>query len=86
MALINPRDNNRIGIVCTTSGGESVPISSIINAVELMEDSPFWVFHFGKKIPIGEGQFLDDRGSVILEEATIRNILKHIDSGLKGEE
>ena len=81
MSLLKPKDNSRVGV---TFNNGIYSISSIINEVEVDNDSPFWSIYFGKRVNNGEGPPLDDRGVVILEESLVRDILNQIDVRRKG--
>lgn len=76
MSLITPATDSRIGIILNEG---NVTTSSIIVAVEAENDSPFWSIHFGRKINNGDSSPLDSRGTVVLEENMIRDILTQID-------
>ncbi len=81
MSIINPQRNNRIGIDVINNDGEKVSITSMVKAVEVSDDSPFWTIHFGRKIDNGKNPPLDDRGTIVLEESMIREIITYIVAG-----
>ncbi len=82
MSLYLPHENRRVGI---TLKEKDIAISSIITAVEANDDSPFWTIYFGRKINGPNGTSMDDRGSVVIEEKFILDILQQIDSFKKGD-
>jgi hypothetical protein len=83
MSILKPEIDSRIGVAFNN---EAYSVSSIITAVEVDEDSPFWSIHFGKKVNNGEGPPMDDRGVVVLEESMIRDIIAQINAKNRGED
>ena len=78
MSLIDLDRDYRVGIIANHDNSE-IALSSMVVAVEVSEDSPFWVIQFGRKIENGEGSPIDDRGSLVVEEDMIRDIIYQID-------
>ena len=85
MSLFKPSKSSRVGVVANHDNNE-ISLSSMVVAIEASPDSPFWIINFGRKIENGEDNPLDDRGSMILEEEMIRDIIQQIDFEKKGEE
>lgn len=82
MSLILPKQDNRIGISLMCEGGELLTHSSLITAIEIERDSPFWHIHFGSTSDHG----FDDRGVVILEESLLREMFNALAARLKENE